>query len=97
MLTFVVRLACSLPCQVNVTDDGLLTIKGEQSQEWVDQAKDKKYLHAERTFSNVERTLRLPKGVDTSKIQANLENGVLHVQLPKLPEAEKKQTNIQIS
>jgi len=82
--------------KLNVSDDGLLTIKGEQTKEFVDQAKDKKYLRAERTFANLQRTIRVPKGVDTSKIGASYENGVLHVNLPKVPEAEKQKQDIQI-
>jgi len=80
--------------KVNVTDDGLLHIKGEQTKEWVDQSKEKKYVRAERTFSNVQRSLRLPRGVDASRIAASYENGILHIDLPK--SEEKKPAEVQI-
>jgi HSP20 family molecular chaperone IbpA len=82
--------------KVNLADDGLLHIRGEQTKEFIDEAKDKKYLRAERTFSNVQRNLRLPRGVDASKITANYENGVLHVVLPKTEEAQKAKQEIEI-
>lgn len=81
---------------VNVSDDGLLHIKAEQKQEHIDEAKDKTYLRAERSFANFRRTLRLPRGVDQAKISANYENGVLHVNLPKTEEALKAKQDIQI-
>jgi HSP20 family molecular chaperone IbpA len=82
--------------KVNLADDGQLHIRGEQTKEHIDQAKDKKYLRAERTFANIERHLRVPRGVDTSKISANYENGVLHVVLPKTEECQKAKQDIQI-
>lgn len=81
--------------KVNLTDDGRLTIKGEQSKEWTDQSKDKRYLRAERVFSNVHRTLRLPKNVDANKVSAEFVNGVLHVNVPKTEDKSKK-TDINI-
>jgi HSP20 family protein len=84
--------------KINVSDDGMLSIKGEQTKEWVDQSRDKKYCLAERSFSNIQRTLRIPKNVDPQKIAASYENGVLHVCLPKNPELEasKQKQEIQI-
>jgi len=82
--------------KVNLTDDGLLQIKAEQSQQWKDQSKDKKYLKAERVFANMQRTIALPKGVEPSKISANYENGVLHVNLPKTEEKQRATQDIAV-
>jgi HSP20 family molecular chaperone IbpA len=81
---------------VNVSGDGLLHLKGEQTREWSEQSKDKSYLRAERSFANIERKLRVPRGVDAEKIAANYENGVLHIVLPKTVEAAKEQKDIAI-
>lgn len=73
----------------------LFCFSGEQSREWHQQSKDKKYLRAERHFSNVQRNLKLPHNIDASKISAQYLNGVLHVDIPKTAEHEK-QSSIQI-
>ena len=51
----------------------------------------------ERSYGQVQRCLKLPKTADVSNCTANLENGVLTVSFPKLPEAkpQKIQVNLQ--
>lgn len=44
----------------------------------------------ERTELGFERTYRLPERVDTSKVDAKLENGVLKVSLPKQAEVKTR-------
>jgi HSP20 family protein len=80
---------------IEVTKDGdLLTIKGEKKEEH-DQ-KEKGYFLSERHFGSIERSLRLPDGIDDPKIEATFENGVLTVILPKTPEAVSKPKKIAI-
>jgi HSP20 family protein len=80
---------------IEVTKDGdLLTIKGEKKEEH--EQKEKGYFLSERHFGSVERSLRLPEGIDDSKIEAKFENGVLTVILPKTPEAVSKPKKIAI-
>jgi HSP20 family protein len=80
---------------IEVTKDGdLLTIKGEKKEEH--EEKEKGYFLSERHFGSVERSLRLPDGIDDSKIEAKFENGVLTVILPKTPEAVSKPRKIAI-
>jgi HSP20 family protein len=80
---------------IEVTKDGdLLTIKGEKREER--EEKDKGYFLSERHFGAVERSLRLPEGIDDTKIEAKFENGVLTVILPKTPEAVSKPKKIAI-
>ncbi|MEJ1932401.1 Hsp20/alpha crystallin family protein [Nostoc sp. NIES-2111] len=67
---------------VKVTlDDGVLTIHGEKQEE--KEEKKKGYFVKERRFGSFERSLRLPEGVDASKINATVKNGVLTVTVPK--------------
>jgi HSP20 family protein len=67
---------------VKVTlDDGVLTIHGEKQEE--KEEKKKGYFVKERRFGSFERSLRLPEGVDASKINATVKNGVLTVNVPK--------------
>jgi len=80
---------------IEVTKDGdLLTIKGEKKEEH--EEKRKGYFLSERHFGSVERTLRLPNGIDDSKMEAKFENGVLTVILPKTPEAVSKPKKIAV-
>jgi len=80
---------------IEVTKDGdLLTIKGEKKEEH--EEKEKGYFLSERHFGSVERSLRLPEGIDDSKIEAKFENGVLTVILAKTPEAVSKPKKIAI-
>lgn len=67
---------------IDVTKDGdLLTIKGEKKEER--EQKEKGYFMSERHYGAFERSLRLPNGIDDSKIEAKFENGVLTITLPK--------------
>jgi HSP20 family protein len=81
--------------QLNVHNN-LLTIKVEKEQE--EKSEEYKYAHREFDAVNFEKQYRLPKSVDTDKISAKFENGVLNVELPKKEEAlEKAPLEIKIS
>ena len=69
--------------KVNISDDNVLTITGEQKKEHVEEAKDKRYLRTERVFGRVMRSLRLPKNIDKNKVNASYLNGILHIDVPK--------------
>jgi HSP20 family protein len=58
-----------------------LSIKGEKKSEW-DETKGA-YHFTERTFGTFYRTFTLPSTVDTTKIRARYDRGVLEVELPK--------------
>jgi HSP20 family protein len=80
---------------IEITVDGnLLTIKGEKKEER--EQKEKGYFLSERHFGSVERSLRLPDGIDDGRVEAKFENGVLTVTLPKTPEAVSKPKKIAI-
>jgi len=74
--------------------NGGLTIKGDKREEKEEKTKDY-YLH-ERHFGSFERCFRVPEGVDTDKVEANFNKGVLTVILPKRPEAQRPEKNIEI-
>jgi HSP20 family protein len=79
--------------EVKLTN-GKLTIKGEKQEEKEEKKKDY-YLH-ERHFGLFERSFQVPEGIDTDKIEANFNKGVLTVKLPKKPEAQKPEKEIQV-
>ena len=86
------RLTAELPGMtdkdVDVTiANGVLTIKGEKKEE--SERRDEGYYMSERRYGSFQRALRLPDGIDDSKITADLANGVLTVKLPKAEKAAK--------
>jgi HSP20 family protein len=73
---------------------GNLIIMGEKQEGKEEKKKD--YYLSERHFGSFERRFRLPKGVDVEKIEASFKKGVLTVNLPKKPEAQKPEKKIAV-
>jgi HSP20 family protein len=76
-------------------DDHTLTISGEMG-DTIERENDR-YHYRERHFGAFQRSVRLPNTVDTENIDANVENGVLNIVLPKLPQAQPKQISVKAS
>ena len=53
--------------------------------------------HNERGYGKVSRTVSLPDTADPETIQAELNNGVLHVTVAKLPQAQPKKIDVKVS
>jgi HSP20 family protein len=53
--------------------------------------------HNERGYGKVSRTVTLPETVDPETIEAELNNGVLHVTISKLPQAQPKRIDVKVS
>ena len=70
--------------------NGILTIRGERLNEWKD-GETNRYHLAERNYGSFMRRFELPQGVDVEKIEADMENGILQVRIPKaaLPQPKK--------
>jgi HSP20 family protein len=77
--------------QINVTGD-VLTLKGETRQN--DESNDKAYHIREQRWGMFERSIGLPTAVTADKAQANFENGILTITLPKAEEAKPKSITI---
>jgi HSP20 family protein len=75
-------------------ENGVLTLKAEKSEEKKDEQKN--YHMAERRWQTIHRALRVPDGIDESKVSAEFKKGVLTVHLPKSPEAHKSAKKIEI-
>ncbi|MEW6376809.1 MAG: Hsp20/alpha crystallin family protein [Thermodesulfobacteriota bacterium] len=74
--------------------EGVLTIKGEKKQER--EEKEENYHLIERSYGTFARTIRLPREVQSDKINASYKNGILRVTLPKSEEAKKKEIKIKV-
>ena len=79
--------------EVTLSDD-VLTIKGEKREE--KEEKERNYQLSERLYGAFERSFEMPEGVDTEKVEARFDKGVLKITLPKKPEALKKEKKIEI-
>lgn len=71
-----------------------LTISGERKPE-VD-IKDEEYLRCELCYGKFSRTITLPSSVDSSKVEATYENGILLITLPKIEEAKPKKIELKV-
>jgi HSP20 family protein len=76
---------------VSVVGD-TLTIKGERKSET--EVKDEDYYRCERSYGSFFRSIPLPSAVDANKIEANYEDGVLEVTLPKTAAAKRKKVKV---
>jgi HSP20 family protein len=73
--------------QISVTGD-LLTIRGETKE--AEDTKEKAYHMREHRYGAFERTISLPTAVVSDKAQAEFENGILNITLPKAEEVKPK-------
>lgn len=78
---------------VSLTED-VLTIKGEKKKE--EETKEQHLHYSERYYGSFQRSFKLPTSVQSDKIEANFEKGVLTVTLPKTEEAKRKEIKIKV-
>jgi len=72
--------------QVKV-DDNVLTISTEQKEE--NETKEEvNFKRREFKYTSFERTFNLPDTVDSTKIEASYNNGILNISIPKKEEAK---------
>jgi HSP20 family protein len=82
-LTFAVELPGVKLENVEVSaTDGILTIRGEKT-EALKNGDEGQYYLVERTYGSFARRFQLPHGVDTEKITADSQDGMLQVRIPK--------------
>ena len=73
--------------QINVTGE-VLTIRGEMQRE--EEQKEKSWHIREHRWGSFERSISLPTDVVSEKAQADFDNGVLTITLPKAEEVKPK-------
>ena len=62
--------------------DNILTIEGEKKKET--EQKEKNFFRNERMYGSFKRCFTLPELVDSEKVEAKFENGILNIQLKKI-------------
>ncbi len=73
-------------------DKGVLTIKGEKKTE----TEDKKRHRVECSYGSFVRSFTLPQSIKVDEVQAEYNNGILNLTIPKLEEAKPKEIEVKI-
>jgi HSP20 family protein len=73
-------------------ENNVLTISGERKME--DEQKEENFHRIERSYGRFVRSFSLPTTVDAENVNAQFENGILKVTIPKKEEARPKQIRI---
>lgn len=82
--------------KINISlHDGTLTISAEISKS--EAKEDHRVLVQERIHGNFTRSLNLPQPIDIENAQADFNNGVLTLSLPKTPEVQPRQIPIRVN
>lgn len=75
-------------------ENNVLTISGEKVEERTEGEEDRRYHVWERTYGAFRRSFTLPRTVKADDITAHFSDGVLRVDLPKVPEAKGRKIEI---
>lgn len=80
--------------QIDVSiENGVLTITAQRDAKTKQDEKGQTHLH-ERRFTQVSRSFTLPNTVDAGKVDAKLDNGVLHLKLTKRDEVKPRKITV---
>ena len=81
--------------KISINEDRVLTISGEKKQhQTIDQ---QAFLRTERRFGSFTRSFKLTDLIDIQGIQAEFNNGVLSVTLPKIEQEQPKNIEVKIA
>jgi len=81
------------PEEVDITiTANTLTIKGENKVE--KEIKREDYLYQEHRYGTFGRSVALPSGLDSDKVEASFENGILTLTIPKSEQVKPKQIKV---
>jgi HSP20 family protein len=80
---------------ISITGD-LLTVKGERRFERESDDAGNTYHRVERLYGKFERSVQLPTMVQTDKVKATYQDGVLKVTLPKAEEVKPREVKIDL-
>ena len=72
--------------------DRVLTLSGERSYE--NEVKEENYYRRERSYGKFQRVFTLPADVDSDKIKADFNDGLLQIEVPKPEEQKPKKVTI---
>jgi HSP20 family protein len=81
------------PGDVDVSvEDSTLTVSG--SRAFTDEVSEESYHRVERRYGSFTRAITLPQTVDTEKVDATFDKGILTIEVPKVERAKPKKIQI---
>ncbi len=83
------------PEDLDITiQDNVLVIRGETRQEQQTGEKQSNYHIMERRYGRFSRAVSLPTAVKADEVRATLENGILHLEIPKAEEVKPRKITV---
>ena len=82
--------------KMNIDKDGYLNVSIEQKTDKKDEKEEEHYLRREFSYSSYSQSYALPEDADAEKISAEVSDGVLKIEIPKVAKEEKKEDVKQI-
>jgi HSP20 family protein len=73
-------------------ENQVLTISGERKLEHED--KREGYRRVEQSYGSFSRSFALPESAQTDKVEAEIDNGILKLRIPKQPEVQPKRIQV---
>ena len=81
--------------KISINEDRILSIRGEKKQS--ETQEDHKYIRIERRFGSFNRSFTLPEFINIHDIQAEFNNGILTITLPKAEPEKPKSIEVPIA
>jgi len=78
-------------------EEDTLKIASKKVEEKKEENNDSRYRRREFNYKSFERSFKLPENIKVEDIQANYENGILRVSLPKMEEKKALKKMVEIS
>ena len=83
------------PEDIDISIEGeTLTISGSRSEEALPEGAE--YRRRERSYGEFTRSIELPFRIDAGSVEANFTNGVLNINLPRLPEEKPRKITVNV-
>ena len=83
--------------QIKIKENNVLVIKGEKKQENTTEDKERNYIRMERRYGEFSRYFTLPDNVNTEKIDAKFDKGVLSITIEKKEPEKPNEKLIEIN
>jgi HSP20 family protein len=81
--------------KISINEERILSIRGEKKQS--ETQEDHKFIRIERRFGSFNRSFTLPEFIDINAIQAEFNNGILTITLPKVEPEKPKSIEVPIA